>query len=442
VYLLFPTEDGIKTLGIGERGSRLLLMDLFVVSLVIASISIYGLACRNIMQITGKVPWFLFLGAFLVSLIRGLPAYGGMALGEARWFACALLVPVGFALATGPFIRKIEQVFLFAAALQAIGAVYEIATAQSWDETESVMRFSGGRQALAITFGVLVIVHRWFDANRPRALRDRLLLIFFLGTILAVQTRSLFLFLPLIVLFYVTMRLGLRMELVKRLGKAFVILGGVLLFVYAYVLPRDLQTSINASAQVVVEGVSPTTLQYILDPYQSGGSIADQFSKAGNTAFRVMAWSQVLQAIDESPGGWFIGMPMGSGFFFADPSGQTYENLEPHNDYLSILSKIGLIGLYGYFVLLFRACLPLARREFGDMNLMPKTNALFLMSLVLLLSLYGSLNAEMRTYGTHFWLWPLLGMSLRELSEARWSKSHSNGALNCSSPIQSESAHS
>lgn len=414
-YILFPREDGLKTVGLGAEGARILFLDVFVLIVLIGHAALYRHSLKETLSVTGRVPWLLFGGTVLYSLLRGLPAFGGMALGESRWFFCAALVPVGYTLYNERFGRLLQRTLVVAALFHALVASVQMATGQSWDESEEIRRFAGGREALVIAMGILSLV----DMRARAAWRGDGswwgLMAFFASMLLVIQTRSLFLMLPVILLVYAAFRSETVGTLLKSAAIGIVTVFVVTSFIVAVVVPRDVASSIRASAEVAIEGFSPAAWEFVMNPGDFTPAAAEGFSAAGNTAFRLMAWSQVVTALDEAPGGWFVGLPMGSGFLFFDPSGYLWENLEPHNDYLSIVSKIGLVGFAGYtlfLVLLLRFALR-ARRE--DLSIFLLGQAPFLVCIVLLISVYGSLNAEMRTYGTHFWIWPLIGIAIRSL---------------------------
>jgi hypothetical protein len=181
----------------------------------------------------------------------------------------------------------------------------------------------------------------------------------------------------------------------------------------SFVLPADIRESIETSFDVAGEVFDPVTLRTLGDPAAAGPDITSQFSNAGNTAFRLLAWVQVLTTIDETSGAWIYGLPMGSGFAFYDQGGYLFENLDPHNDYISILSKVGLIGLGAYLWILWRVARSVLRGKRTQRVAFEGGPAPVMLAIGTLLLLFVSLNAEIRTYGVHFWIWPMLGCGVR-----------------------------
>jgi len=353
--------------------------------------------------------------ALIYSMLRGLPIYGGWALGESRWFFCSVLVPVGYLVYDRLLMRRVKMLLVLLALAHSIAAAYQMISGAGSSEGDTVTRFAGGRESLVVALGFLVTMHDIITTRRParRSPWRVLLALYFVVVLVIIQTRSLYVFLPIIVAGYmlVTGRLNSKI-VVRSLGAA--VFGTLFLIGFTQViLPDEISSSITESVKVSLEGFSSKTLALLADPYDVGQSIADEYSKGGNTAFRLMAWSQVIVAIDETPYGWLVGMPMGAGFYFMDPSGYQYENLEPHNDYLSILSKVGLIGLLGYFIIIGSYGIRVFRHGKEGASAPLQMDSALLFSIIFLLSLFSSLNAEMRTYGVHFWLWLFLGMGIR-----------------------------
>jgi O-antigen ligase len=411
LYMVYPREEGIKTFGIGPEGGRVLLLDFFVGSLLLFAASRYKPTARIVIDATSRLGWILFWTTLTFSVLRGYPLYGGWALGESRWFVCSILVPVGYLLYEKDFFERIRKLLVFLALVQSVLAAYQILSGEAWDVSDAFMRFAGGREGLVIALGILVLVDDLF--NMPRTATKRpvktLLLCYFAITLIVIQTRSLYVFLPIVLLVYAiaTKKLNGK-SAIRRLGA--VAISVALLFGLAqFVLPEKVSESINSSISVAFEGFSSKTFAALSDPAEVGQGIAEEFSRGGNTAFRLLAWSQVIVAIDETPHGWWIGMPMGAGFSFIDPSGFRYENLEPHNDYLAIISKIGILGFLGYILVVGSY----VARVFRHAKLYTPSDSALLVVVVLLISLFSSLNAEMRTYGTHFWMWFFLGMGIR-----------------------------
>lgn len=79
-------------------------------------------------------------------------------------------------------------------------------------------------------------------------------------------------------------------------------------------------------------------IQYMVDPNE------------GNNQWRLYAWQQMLEDIREHP---LLGWPFGSDpTFYVYGSGQHYEEVAPHNEYLKIARYTGLLGLGAFLTFL------------------------------------------------------------------------------------------
>src|SRR5512140_3585712 len=96
-YLLFPNDEEFRAIGLGTPGSRVLILDIFVLLMLVATASAFRRATHLLVRQIGFLPLVLFLGMYLFSLFRGLPIYGGFAIGEGRWYASIVLMPAAYA---------------------------------------------------------------------------------------------------------------------------------------------------------------------------------------------------------------------------------------------------------------------------------------------------------------------------------------------------------
>jgi hypothetical protein len=72
-------------------------------------------------------------------------------------------------------------------------------------------------------------------------------------------------------------------------------------------------------------------------------------SGSGNLDWRVQGWSNLLTAWSRSPTEWAIGQPIGSGFARQIEGIVTYTH--PHNFYIEIMIRTGVVGLVALIVL-------------------------------------------------------------------------------------------
>ena len=417
LYLLFPRDDGLKIVGIGPEGSRVLLLDILLLLMLIGSLSVYFRSFKGVKNKTGLFPLLLFGGATLFSLVRGIPVYGGYAIGEARWYLLSVMMPVGYAIYDSNTLKTTKRLFYIAALWHSAIILFNLYSGSSWDTRGDVLRFAGGRESLVIGLTCVMLIDDIISAAAvsKKSILPWIGLILFSFVLLVGQTRSIFLFLPIVLIIYFAFLGRLKLlNLVKlaTVGALFIVVIGA---GAVYVLPEGVSRSISSSWDVVSEALSVNTYRAVIDPSLLGSGVNSDFSRSGNTLFRVLAWSQVITNIGEVPGGWFIGMPMGAGFEFYEPSGTLDINLDPHNDYISILSKIGLIGLAGYFLILWSYARNVWQERQAQLPILKRTDFILVFAIVCMLALFVSLNAEIRTYGLHFWIWFFLGFGFKSL---------------------------
>jgi O-antigen ligase len=231
------------------------------------------------------------------------------------------------------------------------------------------------------------------------------------------QTRSTFLALPVALLLSLGLKGSVRIGGLLKQAAIGLLLLALIWTAFAVLMPSTLTKSVEASVDVVIESLQPETIGMLFSGDITSETRNLGLSQSGNTAFRLLAWAQVIQEVDEVEGGKWIGAPLGSGYYFYDESGTMYTNLDPHNDYISIWSKVGWIGLAGYLLILaslIRAYLrtkKLSARSLGK-NVM--TNVL---GILFLLLLFVGFNAEVRSYGSHFWIWAVLGFGFKAVHD-------------------------
>jgi O-antigen ligase len=184
-------------------------------------------------------------------------------------------------------------------------------------------------------------------------------------------------------------------------------------FLFSVLAPADLILSVKASSVVVFEAFDLQTFQLIFNPNEALNSENWKlFSSSGNTLFRVLAWAQTLDDILSEKLGWLWGLPMGRNYSWVGPGGIFNENMQPHNDYLVIMSRTGISGLIAYLALITYIVNNVRRLVLQGMESKQIT---ILICFLIMLLLFVGLNAEIRSYGMHFWVWFLMGFILREV---------------------------
>ena len=192
------------------------------------------------------------------------------------------------------------------------------------------------------------------------------------------------------------------------------LLGIISLFVLLQtIIKPNIIKSVFLSLEVVTDIFRISTYDVIMNPNLID-SYRQDFASSGNNLWRAYAWGQTFESINDAPLGWFIGLPMGSGYEFYGPSGELFENLEPHNDYISIISKIGLVGLFGYLLIIYSYLNNFLKiKESIITNKVILEEGLIQFTIVLCLLLFSFVNLEIRSYGIYFWIWIFLGFGFR-----------------------------
>jgi O-antigen ligase len=368
--------------------------------------------------------------------MRGVLEFGGGIIGDSRWFCSIILMPVGYLVYDPKYLPTIKKMFITAAVFHSLIVLAKYFTGGAWDTAGDIIRFAAGRPSLIISIGCVCLLFK--DTLSNMRLKDRILrgglLVLFLSALVLGQTRTIFIMLPVAFVLIMWNLNALRLTSVLKVLVALVLVIVVGMIAVKTLLPENIQNSLYANLEVFGEVFKFDTYALLLNAEDSSLSAEsinakNQFSRSGNTYFRILAWSQIISSISEYPGGWFIGLPMGTPFYWLGTGKKIYENLLPHNDYLAIVARVGVLGFTGYFLILLRFFTTSRRFAVSTKRIsdIPEGLVIFITVLIFLLFFVG-INAELRAYASHFWVWLLLGFGIKILR--RKGKQHfENGGL-------------
>jgi len=413
----------MSAFGFGPPGTRVLIGDVFLLLTVMCAFKKIKYGFSECVKAIGWLPLVVFLGGFAYSVIRGVAAYGGGALGDSRWFCAIVLLPVGYLIYDPKYLPTIKNMFITAATVHSVMVLVRYFTGGAWDISGEVMRFATGRASLIISIGCVCLLGKEFLSEtrlKISLLQGGLLALFLLALVLG-QTRTIFIMLPVAFVLIMWNLNALRRKTVVKVVIALVLLAVVGSIAFKTLLPADIQTSIYASFEVIGEVFNPRTYELIFedDSALTAESIhaRNEFSRSGNTYFRILAWKQVIATLKGDPGWFLVGLPIGTPFLWYGTGKKLFENLLPHNDYLAILARVGVIGFAGYIAILARFFIMTRRYvvRLKRLNDIPE-GLVIVITMLMFLLLFVSINAELRAYASHFWVWLLLGMGIRIMS--------------------------
>lgn len=423
LYLLFPNDDQLSSFGFGPPGARVLIGDVFFFLAIVCALKKLKYGIAECVKIIGWFPLVVFLGSTAFSVVRGISEFGGGAIGDSRWFLAIVLMPVGYLIYAPKYLPAIKKIFITAAVVHSLMVLVRYFTGVAWDTGGDIMRFAAGRPSLIISIGCVCLLGKEFLRDtrfKINLLQGGLLALFLVALVLG-QTRTIFIMLPIAFVLIMWNLNALRLKSVMKLVVALVLVTVVGAIAVKTLLPANIQNSLYANLNVIGEVFNLRTYELIFNDDSSstsaeGINARNEFSRSGNTYFRILAWSQVINSISEYPGGWIVGLPMGTPFYWFGTGRTLYENLLPHNDYLAIIARVGALGLVGYIAILTRF-FGMTRRyavSLKRINDIPEGLVIIITMLIFLL-LFVGINAELRAYASHFWVWLLLGFGIRIL---------------------------
>lgn len=419
IYLILP--DTAREIGIGPAGFRILFFDLFVISISLMTAVHFYESFRDLKEVVSLKALFIFGMLVFVSVLRGLPVYKGIAVGEARWYLCSILVLVGFAIYEENIIKNIKVIFYFSSLILSVVILFRYIFSIPWNIQDEAIRFGSGRESLIICIASLFLIYDIFLLGKVNKVRKVIMLCFLLLALLLAQTRTIFVIGPLMIVLVLIYLGKFRLKAIFKFASILIACAIILIFMIRLLLKPTILESVYTSTETLSEIFQPATYALILDP-ELLAVYASDFSPSGNTLWRAYAWGQTLEQINSTSLGWFIGLPMGSGYEFYSPGHVLISNLEPHNDYISIISKIGFIGLLGYLLILY-SCFKnyIYYRKEIIMGEEKAELAIIIITIVFSLLLYSVVNDEIRSYGIYFWIWIFLGFAFRYIYEVKFS---------------------
>ncbi|POH60835.1 MULTISPECIES: O-antigen ligase family protein [Cryobacterium] len=312
----FPVQLPVITLG----GNNIFFPDLVAIILTLVMLNNSRTLFRNLGWVT--LPWALFALCIFVGVARGISEYGlGLAINEGR----SLLLPLvatGWAMsidwtdetAHRVLIRPLQVVGWLLVVLAGYHALrYGLGTASSnfidIDGVAQSGRVLMQNQALVLGIAALLALRQWDTTGNRRYL---LTFVAFIAVVAVSQQRTVW----------------------SAVAAA---LGVLMLFGW----PRLRRVLLLGAVVVVVTVLFAPSLPLVADLMKS---FADQTTYDA----RLASWAQLInQSVASGPVAVWFGQPFGSGYVRLEPNG-LIATFSPHNWYLLLFLRTGLVGLIAY----------------------------------------------------------------------------------------------
>lgn len=245
--------------------------------------------------------------------------------------------------------------------------------------------YASGRQSLFLSFAFLYFLVQSLTVKGKKM--GKVLLMAVTGLLVFVaQNRTVYISLPVgMIILYFLLHKKARTTYWKILVR-FLIVGCILLLV------------LNAFH-------SGLLIKRVL---KSGSGIVNYQEDVTGT-FRLFVWIQEIAKIKSNP---WLGENFGSSFQFWVPGGGLFKGLDPHNAYITIALKTGLIGLATFLWVVcffFRESLKYIRANRGSQE---QGILLFVLVGLADLLIFIGFNAELSYTGSGVFIWILMGMGM------------------------------
>lgn len=314
-----------------------------------------GVAFLRLMRpgAAARLPWpiWVLTGVMAISFVLGLISHGTTAGVEFRndfYFMTGLFYFSSFEWNRARIARLFGWLFSTVFLMLVVVWYRWVADATELDWFEPVWRYMdttgvalrviNSQQTWLLGLSVILLVYAMATGNSLA--RWRPLLPLAAITVLVLQHRSVWVaaFLPALLAFFIV-----RQNQARLAGRMVVIAGLTALVLGPLLATGKFNTATSSVADLAVKATSTT-----------GGTFVG----------RVRGWDELLRGwAGSGPRAWLIGDPYGDGFKRSEGPGGKQIAYAPHNYYVQLLLRLGLVGLIAFLALnvyLFRGAIRLA----------------------------------------------------------------------------------
>lgn len=303
------------------------------------------------------VSLWVLVGVMSVSFIWGLLKNGTSAGVEFRndfYFMVGIFYFASFNWTREQVARMLNWLFPVAALILLVVWYRWLADSTGLDWVEPLWRFAdttgvplrviNAQQSWLLGLAVILLVYAMFMDKALAAWR--FMLPFLVLTVLVLQHRTVWLatLIPVLMVFAVV-----RLNREKLAGRLLVLLALTAVVLVPLLATGQFKTATGSVADLAAKATSTT----------SGTHIA-----------RIQGWDALLkQWMASGPRAWVMGDPYGSGFRRSEGSAGREVVYAPHNYYVQLLLRVGVVGLLAFFAFilyLFRGAIRLAARPYDD----------------------------------------------------------------------------
>ena len=327
---------------------------------------------------------FLLIILSLPSLFNGLLEYGYVAFGEYKiiFYSIFYFITINM-LKTNHEIKSFINIFLFSTILLVIISIWNLNEIYSsfhgkFNYFSSPLRNDG---TLLMSLIPLFIISRYQTIKLGKY--NFVIIVFYLIVIFISQTRSVIICLLISSMLFILLFVKLK----RLLKTTFIILSIIITSYYIYITytPDDV-IQINMVRYMFLKN-------YLDDP---------------NSLFRYNAWKEAIRIIISNP---IFGESFGSYVNFS-VNGIEYYRFDPHNTYLYIGAKIGIIGLIVFILILFSSINRIYYKiiKSQDENEF-RTYYIFLFLSITSFAVFIAFNASLKDDSAGIFLWIILAIS-------------------------------